>query len=77
MDIAIITGDGGDGTGTGPGGDIILDSIAPIRVSGGGSAWTISIDPATPTQPGSMSAADKRRLGGVALSSAPQATVTR
>lgn len=60
---AYVAGDGGDGgTGTGPGGDIILDSIAPIRVSGGGSAWTISIDTATPTRPGSMSAADKRRL---------------
>ena len=53
----------GDGTGGGgTGGDIVLDSIAPIRVSGGGSAWTISIDTATQQRPGSMSAADKRRL---------------
>ena len=59
---AYITGDGTGGGGTGTGGDIILDSIAPIRVSGGGSAWTISIDTATTTRPGSMSAADKRRL---------------
>ena len=51
-----------DGGGPGTGGDIILDSVAPIRVSGGGSAWTISIDTASPTRPGSMSAADKRRL---------------
>jgi hypothetical protein len=48
--------------GGGEGGDVILDSIAPIRVSGGGSAWTISIDEASPTRPGSLSAADKRRL---------------
>jgi hypothetical protein len=52
----------GEGGGPGPGGDIVLDSIAPIRVSGGGSAWTISIDTATQSRPGSMSAADKRRL---------------
>ena len=57
---AYITGDGTGGGGTG--GDIVLDSIAPIRVSGGGSAWTISIDTATQQRPGSMSAADKRRL---------------
>jgi hypothetical protein len=31
-------------------------------VQGGGSAWTISIDSASPTRPGSLSAADKRRL---------------
>ena len=52
----------GTGGGTGTGGDITLDSVAPIRVQGGGSAWTISIDTASPTRPGSMSAADKRRL---------------
>jgi hypothetical protein len=54
--------DGTGGGGTGTGGDIILDSVAPIRVSGGGSAWTISIDAASQLRPGSMSAADKRRL---------------
>jgi len=59
---AYVDGEGGGGTGPGPGGDIVLDSIAPIRVSGGGSAWTISIDTATQSRPGSMSAADKRRL---------------
>ncbi len=52
----------GTGGGTGTGGDITLDSVAPIRVQGGGSAWTISIDAASPVRPGSMSAADKRRL---------------
>jgi hypothetical protein len=52
------TGDGGTGTG----GDITLDSVAPIRVQGGGSAWTISIDEASQLRPGSLSAADKRRL---------------
>ena len=55
------TGGGGD-PGTGTGGDITLDSVAPIRVQGGGSAWTISIDAASQLRPGSMSAADKRRL---------------
>ena len=57
-----VESDGGGGTGPGPGGDITLDSVAPIRVQGGGSAWTISIDAASQLRPGSMSAADKRRL---------------
>jgi len=55
-------GTGGGGTDPGPGGDITLDSVAPIRVQGGGSAWVISIDAASQLRPGSMSAADKRRL---------------
>ena len=59
---AYVTGDGGDGTGTGPGGDIILDSIAPIRIATNGNTSVISIDTATQSRPGSMSAADKRRL---------------
>jgi hypothetical protein len=55
---------------------VILDSIAPIRVSGGGSAWTISIDEASPTRPGSMSAADKRRLDSLPchVGNSPSAT---
>jgi hypothetical protein len=57
-----VEGDGTGGGGTGTGGDITLDSVAPIRVQGGGSAWTISIDAASQLRPGSMSAADKGRL---------------
>ena len=55
------TGGGGDG-GTGTGGGIILDSIAPIRIATNGNTSVISIDTASQLRPGSMSAADKRRL---------------
>lgn len=53
--------DNGSG-GTGTGGDIVLDSIAPIRVATNGNTSVISIDAASPFGAGSMSAADKRRL---------------
>jgi hypothetical protein len=62
MTVYVETDDTGGSGGTGTGGDITLDSVAPIRVQGGGSAWTISIDAASQLRPGSMSAADKRRL---------------
>jgi hypothetical protein len=62
MTVYVETDDTGGSGGTGTGGDITLDSVAPIRVQGGGSAWTISIDEASQLRPGSMSAADKRRL---------------
>lgn len=57
---AYITGDGTGGGGAG--GDIVLDSIAPIRIATNGNTSVISIDTATQSRPGSMSAADKRRL---------------
>jgi hypothetical protein len=68
MTVYVESSDGTGSGGTGTGGDIVLDSIAPIRVSGGGSAWTISIDTASYLRPGSMSAADKRRLDSLPCS---------
>jgi hypothetical protein len=51
-----------DGMGGGGGGSVFLDSIAPIRITTNGDTSVISIDSATALRPGSMSAADKRRL---------------
>lgn len=42
-----------------------LSGTAPIGVSGSGSSRTISISPATTTNPGSLSAADKTKLDGI------------
>jgi hypothetical protein len=72
-----IEGDLGDGSGgTGTGGDIVLDSIAPIRVATNGNTSVISIDAASQLRPGSLSAADKRRLDNLpcTISSTPPAT---
>jgi len=52
------------GAGTGGGGVIQVTASAPIS-STGGSTPTISIDPATTSAAGSMSAADKAKLNGI------------
>jgi hypothetical protein len=54
--------------GGGGGGSVFLDSIAPIRITTNGDTSVISIDEATSLRPGSMSAADKRRLDSLPCS---------
>lgn len=69
------TGPAGPAGPTGPTGPVsVVSGTAPIQVATGSSTPVISIDPATTGAAGSMSAADKAKLNGVATGATANST---